>query len=244
MTELYDKERDNLFGPDNGENIDDQIKKEIRMGFIRKVYGIIFFQVLLTCATVITSIFYIPLATFLIQNENLVVVCSLIALVINIIIVCNCCKLSTKVPINYILLFMFTICESLIVSFICQFYERESVFRIALITFALVLSISLYACFTKTDFTFCGYFLAIIGMSLFILSIIIIFFHSPILDTITNGCECILFCFYLIYDTQLVIGNKENMIKEDDYINGALQIYVDIIVLFIKLLKLFGKRKK
>lgn len=227
------------------DDIDDQISKEIRMGFIRKVYGIIFFQVLLTSLTVIASIFFRPFASFLKQNEEILKwFCLIFSLVTMCIIVCNCNNLSRKFPINYAILLIFTICESILVALFCSYFQPQSVFNIALITLALVFAITLYAWTTKTDFTVCGYFFAIIGMSLFICSIIVFFIGSPVMDTIICTCECVLFSFYLIYDTQLVIGKNSKMIKTDDYINGAMQIYIDIITIFIKLLRLFGKRKK
>lgn len=245
MIELPDREKDNYLSMNKEDDIDKEIEKKIRMGFIKKVYGIIFFQVLLTTLTVITSIFYYPFYSFLKQNESgLTLLSAFLSIITMAIIVCNCCNLSRKVPFNYIILLVFTLSESIGVSIICSYYENQSVFRIALITLALVFAISLYAWCTKTDFTVCGFMIAIIGMSLFICSIIVFFFHSPLADTIICGCESILFCVYLIYDTQLVIGNKSNLIKTDDFINGAMQIYIDIIGLFIKLLRLFGKRRK
>ena len=47
---------------------------------------------------------------------------------------------------------------------------------------------------------------------------------------------------YLIYDTQLVAGGGQHELSYDDYIVGALLIYVDIMMLFLELLKLFGDR--
>lgn len=43
----------------------------------------------------------------------------------------------------------------------------------------------------------------------------------------------ILYGFYLIYDTQLIIGGRHSELEIDDYIIGALIIYIDIIVLFL-----------
>lgn len=50
----------------------------------------------------------------------------------------------------------------------------------------------------------------------------------------------ILFSIYIIYDTQLIIGNKSEMIEVDDYILGAFMLYTDIINLFIELLKIIS----
>ena len=47
-----------------------------------------------------------------------------------------------------------------------------------------------------------------------------------------------LFGIYLIYDTQLILGNKENSIDLDDYILGAFMLYTDIVNLFLQILQL------
>ena len=48
---------------------------------------------------------------------------------------------------------------------------------------------------------------------------------------------------YLIYDTQLIAGGKQHQLGYDDYIIGALLLYIDIMMLFLELLRLFGKRR-
>ena len=54
----------------------------------------------------------------------------------------------------------------------------------------------------------------------------------------------LLYSIYLIYDTQLIIGNKENRLDYDDYILGALMLYLDIINLFIYLLQILKEFNK
>jgi len=49
---------------------------------------------------------------------------------------------------------------------------------------------------------------------------------------------------YLIYDTQLICGGKHgraNQISMDDYIFAAIMLYLDILILFLEILKLLGK---
>lgn len=38
---------------------------------------------------------------------------------------------------------------------------------------------------------------------------------------------------FLAYDTQMVLGNRRHSISPEDYITGALQIYTDIVYIFI-----------
>lgn len=53
----------------------------------------------------------------------------------------------------------------------------------------------------------------------------------------------VVYSVYLLIDTQTVLGGKHRELKMDDYILGAIIIYVDIISLFLKLLRLLGKKK-
>jgi len=66
-----------------------------------------------------------------------------------------------------------------------------------------------------------------------------------ITDTMYACVGAILFSFYIVYDTQLIAGgaHREYGFSVDDYAFAALNLYVDIIRLFLKLLSLLGKRK-
>ena len=68
------------------------------------------------------------------------------------------------------------------------------------------------------------------------------------------GTDNILFCLYclagiviygiyLVIDTQLIAGGKKVELSYDDYILGALMLYIDIIGLFIYILSLFGRSR-
>lgn len=41
-----------------------------------------------------------------------------------------------------------------------------------------------------------------------------------------------------------MIGRKQNTLGPDDYIMGALNLYLDIINLFLYLLQLFGEKNR
>lgn len=52
----------------------------------------------------------------------------------------------------------------------------------------------------------------------------------------------ILFGIYILFDTQMIIGGKRLQLSMDDYVIGALILYIDIIQMFLYLLSLFGRR--
>jgi FtsH-binding integral membrane protein len=77
-----------------------------------------------------------------------------VSLVLDMVIICSlsCCEnLARKVPTNYILLLVFTLCQSYMVSFTCTCYTKESVVVAAVGTAALVGGLTAYAFCAKTD---------------------------------------------------------------------------------------------
>ena len=52
----------------------------------------------------------------------------------------------------------------------------------------------------------------------------------------------VVYGLYLIYDTQLIAGGHQYSLTYDEYIVGAMLIYVDIMMLFVEILRLLGDR--
>jgi hypothetical protein len=71
------------------------------------------------------------------------------------------------------------------------------------------------------------------GMALCLFGLFFFIFQSPLLHLIYITISIIVYGLYLIYDTQLIMGGRQNELDIDDYIIAALMIYVDIIVLFL-----------
>ena len=222
---------------------EEQIQQKIRIGFIRKVYGIILFQLLISSIVIYFAVTSKHFQYFIASNPALIYLAIAGALLIEIPIIC-CQSVAQKVPLNYILLLGFTLCESYLLASTTITFEPLSVLMCAGITLAIVIGLTLYAIFTKTDLTVCGGALVSLSIIMIILSIIGIFYSSLFYQTLVNSFGVFLFSLYLIYDTQLVIGKNKNFISTDNYIVAALMIYIDIVTLFIKILLLFGKKKK
>ena len=217
------------------------IERKLRKGFITKVYGIIFFQLLITTIAVYISLVNEAIMKFMMQNNYVIFFSAISAIIVLLIMVCG--KLTNVVPINYILLLIFTLFESITVAFITVYYEPISVLSCAGLTMLIVFGLTMYACFTKTDFTMMGGFLFSCSIVLIFLGIIGLFFRSYFYQMLLNSMRVLLMSVYLIFDTQLVIGKNSQLIKLDDYILASLNIYLDVINIFLKILRLFGKKK-
>ena len=167
-------------------------------------------------------------------------------LIISVCIECAilCCKsVARKTPTNYILLLIFTLCQAFVFASICSHYPSSDVLTAAGMTAAVTVALTFYACTTKTDFTICGGLFFILGMALLCLMICsFVFSFAAWYHPFVSALLVVFYGLYLIYDTQLVAGGGQHELSYDDYIVGALLIYVDIMMLFLELLKLFGDR--
>ena len=116
----------------------------------------------------------------------------------------------------------------------------------AAMTLGITVSLTIYAMTTKTDMTVMGSTLFILLGGLILFGIFAMIFRDKILIVLYCILAVILYGYYLIYDTQLVVGGKTYQLEIDDYVIGAIIIYIDIIVMFMRLLQLlsilFGKR--
>ena len=217
----------------------------IRKGFIKKTYGILFSQLaislLFISLTFIRSIKEIIL--FDISNNPLILVFLLVFLVVTIVVfsVFVCCRdVARTVPYNYLLLFSFTLCMSFYLSLLCAQYDTEIVFSALALTCAATIGLTLYAATTKTDYTYCGGFLFAFCL-IMIFSAGLFFWVGYYVFYCALGV--LLYSLYLVYDTQLILGKFGNEYKIDDYCFAALNLYIDIIYLFIRILAILGSKK-
>jgi len=217
---------------------------EVRNGFIRKVYGILTVQLLVTAAVAAPFVLHEPWKQWM-KDEGLVLVIPVT--VLNIALICGmscCCEpLMRKFPANYILLFAFTLTEGFLVGVICSQYTGESVLVAVIATSFLVGGLTLFAITTKSDFTGMGVYLFAALLVLLIFGLFcMVLPNSDLLVKIYCCLGILVFSFYLIYDTQMVMGNGELRLGVDDYVRAALELYLDIINLFLYILRLFGDR--
>lgn len=222
---------------DDTENRMGQIQLEMRLGFVRKVYGILSVQLLITTIFTLFSMYWTSWKHFQMNHIGLAWIMIALTFILPIIIIC-CPGPMRQVPQNYIVLFLFTFAESYLVSFICAMSKPQLVFMAAFMTFCLVVSLTIYALTTKTDFTMQGGLLFIFGCAFGLFSLFGLFTNNRIFHIILCAGGIILFGLYLIYDTQLILGKQGESLDIDDYILGSFMLYTDIVYIFMRILEL------
>ena len=95
-----------------------------RIGFVKKVYLILFTQLAITAGFAAIAINSLTMASWMYDNWWLELVLVIVAIIIEIALICNR-TLARAVPANYIALLLFTLCESYMVAFFCMYYVYE-----------------------------------------------------------------------------------------------------------------------
>ena len=173
--------------------------------------------------------------------------CSILSLVFVVGIVC-CETCSRKYPTNYIALFAFTGCEAVTLAIVCLFENAASVGLAAAMTALVTAGLTAYACKTDTDFTGMGAYLYAALLTLVVFGVVGSFFsafyHTPWMQNLYAGAGALIFSLYIVYDTQLIVGgaHKKHQFGLDDYVFAALNIYLDIINLFLYILRMLSSR--
>jgi len=143
-------------------------------------------------------------------------------------------------PTNLIFLGIFTGLEAYAVSVITSFYDSKIVLEALIFTLAIFVALTLFACQTKYDFTswmpylFGGLWVVIIFgfMSAF-------FPHSSKVE-LGYGVVCaLIFSGYILVDTQLVMRHYH--VEEE--IAAAISLYLDIINLFLSILRILNSQQ-
>ena len=218
-------------------NAQDTMMANVRLGFIRKVFIILTFQLVLTFGIVLLFNLVEPINTFC-KNEGswLFWVTFIIAFAILIVISCNP-TLARAHPTNLVALFAFTIFESIFLGVVCAFYQLDEILFAVAITLGVSASLILFASQTKVDFTSKGLYLY---AALWVLILMSFFtpFYSGRGNLLYSGLGALIFSLYMVYDAQLIFGGKHRKYQFgiDDYVFASLSLYLDIVNLFLIIL--------
>ena len=209
---------------------------EDRRGFIKKVYAITATMMLITTACVFFVLVRKDVHEWMKENLWLhyAALFAGIALMIGII----CCKsCARKVPNNYIYLFLFTICWSYMVAGICGYYEPEIVALAATVTLFLFLGLTTFACCCKgMKLTCCWVLGATLSFAMWPMLIWFFIAPSKALYNVFNVLGVIVCSIYIMIDTKIIMS----YLAVDEYVFGALMLYIDLIQLFLHILSLMG----
>lgn len=209
--------------------------------FLSKVFGWMFIGLLVTFGT-----------GFLVSsNENILInvlsgpglaVILIMEIALVIFLIARIAKMSSSVAKASFILYSFV--NGLFFSTYFVEFEISSLIFVFLITAIVFAIFALIGATTKLDLTKMGTYLLMGLIGIIICGVINIFVGSSSFDFILSVIGVILFLGYTAYDVKLIMNSdKFAMIPEENLaIYGALELYLDFINLFIRLIEFFGKR--
>ncbi|KAH6755535.1 Bax inhibitor-1 family protein [Perilla frutescens var. hirtella] len=214
-------------GIGHGENM-------LRWGFIRKVYGILAAQILVTTAVTAAIVLYAPINDLLRENSGVL----LFLVFTPFILLWPLHIYQQKHPLNFIFLGLFTVSLSLTVGVSCANTEGRLVLEALILTSAVVSALTGYTFWAAKkgkDFSYLG---PILFTSLFILILTgfiqVVYPLGSTSVAIYSAISAIIFSGYIIYDT-------DNLIKRftyDQYIWASVTLYLDVLNLFLTILRM------
>jgi len=207
--------------------------KHIRLGFMRKVYSLLSMQLGLT--TLIGAVFlFTPGVKELVQANSWLL---LPAFILSFALLIALHIKRKETPTNFILLAGFTVVQAYTVGVLVTFFDQTVVIEAFFLTAAVVIGLTAFTFQTTRDFSnmgaalFSGLLILIIGG----------FFQMAFGGELTDLAMAIggafLFSAFIIFDTQMIMKR----VSPEEYIMATIDLYLDIINLFIEILKILEK---
>ncbi|XP_029779286.1 protein lifeguard 1 [Suricata suricatta] len=217
--------------------------KSIRQAFIRKVFLVLTLQLSVTLSTVAVFTFVGEVKGFVRENVWTYYV-SYAVFFVSLIVLSCCGDFRRKHPWNLVALSILTVSLSYMVGMIASFYDTEAVIMAVGITTAVCFTVVVFSMQTRYDFTSCMGVLLVSMVVLVIFAILCIFIRNRILEIVYASLGALLFTCFLAVDTQLLLGNKQLSLSPEEYVFAALNLYTDIINIFLYILTIIGRAKE
>ncbi|EFO26124.2 hypothetical protein LOAG_02358 [Loa loa] len=208
----------------------------IRLGFLRKVFGILFLQLFIT-VILCTALYVTSEIRLFLQQQSWIVLVSLIG---SFILLFAMFIHARSVPLNYILLVSWTIMQSITVGAVVSFFEVEVVIEAVGLTTLTVIGLFVYTLQSKRDFQ--SHWAALFSVSMVFLAagFINLLIQSALFDFLVATFGAVLFSIYLIFDIDRIMHHT----SPEDYIEACVSLYLDIINLFLEILQILNEASR
>ena len=198
-----------------------------RNEFIIKVYSIVCIQLLTSLICGIVTYTSKSVQNYVLSSPGTYIISLITVFVCLLLLMC----LKNKYPFNIVILSIFTLSMSYGLGIVCLSYSPKIVFQALVLTFGITFGLSLFTWYNKEkDFSILQNILLGFMIILFIGSIFQLFFSfGRIGETLWACFGALIFAGYIVFDTWLILSKY----SEDEWIMAAINLYLDIINLFL-----------
>jgi len=217
------------------------IERSLRINFTRKVFCITAAQLLVAGLLVNFFLNHVWFAKINYYFSGLATLAGFVALITSVALGFSE-TLSRTVPLNYILLGIFTLAESYTVGFIAGQYHRDVVLTAMYLTAGVVAALAIYAVKSKTEISYFGGLVVLGTLGIGALTFLNWFTIFGLFYSLIFVGSAVMSGLYFIYDVKLLMGQDRFKLSLDDYIKGAMHLYIDIVRIFLNILQIIGKK--
>jgi FtsH-binding integral membrane protein len=209
-----------------------------RATLVRRTYGLVFISVIVTALGVAFG-FTQPALMQAVSRHPIITLLAMFAPLFMAM------QARRSFPRNIILTLVFTFIEGIWISPFLLMAEQRSpgiVGQAGLLTLSTFGVLSLYAVISKRDFSAWGSFFIIGLWVLIATSVINLFVGSALGSLWIAGGTVLVFSGLLVFDTWRIV--RSGQYGPDDYVPAAVNIYLDLLNLFLAIISLLGGRRR
>lgn len=170
-----------------------------------------------------------------------------IVLIVELVVVLLFSFLFRKLPpiVVGILYFIYSMVNGVTLSTIFYVYQLDSIIYLFGISSLIFATLAFIGYKTNADLTSWRPYISVFLIAGIVMSIINIFLKNSTFELVINWFVLALFCGVTIYDLNKVKTLEAEVEAGDEklHIYCAMQLYLDFINIFIRILSLFGKRR-
>jgi FtsH-binding integral membrane protein len=208
---------------------------EERATLVRRTYSLVLVSVLVTMVGATFGLSQPRLMQAVAQHPFLAFIASLAPLLM-------ATRKKTDFPFNIGLVLLFNFVMGVMISPALFFYGRQQpglIGQAAVLTIGAFGILTLYAFVSRRDFSAWGSFL-MVGLWVLIGTMLLnFFFQNQAVSLWLASVSVLLFSGLLVFDT----WRLRNFYGPDEYVGAAVQIYLDLLNMFMAILRIMGNRR-
>ncbi len=206
-----------------------------RAQLVRRTYSLVFVSVLVTIASAMFALSQPSLLQAVAAHPWIAMIATFVPLLLAM-------NAREAFPVNIGLVLLYNVAVGVWISpFLYIYGQRQPglITQAALLTIGAFGVLTAYAFTSRRDFSAWGSFFTV-GLWVLIGSMLLnLFFKSPGLDLALASITVLVFSGLLVFDTWRI----RNVFGPNDYVIAAVQIYLDLLNLFLAIIRIFGGRR-
>lgn len=209
-----------------------------RATLVRRTYSVVFLGIIVTCAGAAFAMSQ-PSLMLAVQDHPFITMIAVFAPLFLVM------RSPRAFPQNVILTGLFTFAEGVWLAPLLFMAERTQpgiINQAALLTLGTFGLLTAFVWFSRRDFSAWGSFFMIGLVVLLITSLLNLFFRSSAAALYISAAAVFVFGGLLVFDTWRIL--RSGQYGEEDYVAAAVQIYLDLLNMFLAILSLLGGRRR